>query len=446
MPKEPDVIVVGAGIAGLTAAAKLGRSGLSVLLLEARDRVGGRIWTQRSPTHDVPIEFGAEFIHGLPPEIWQPLQSANARITEVQGDSWCRDAQLCPCDFFDPVDHILKKMDDREPDESFLQFLERTVADADDSKKRKVKRHALNYVSGFNAADPALVGVHWLVKSMRAEEIIEGHRAFRSLNGYEDLIAIVKAQLDKSTVSLFTRTVVESIDWRLGHAKITTNSSSGTSIFSSARVLLTLPLGVLQASVKGTGGVRFTPSLPKTKNWALDRLEMGKVMRLVLKFRDRFWARISPMRNEKTLASMGFLFSQDDWFPTWWTGMPAESPIITGWAPFRCAEQLSGKDRNFVVNRGIETLAQLLSVSVDLVAPLLEEAYFHDWQTDPFSLGAYSYGKVQSDGAQQALAAPLENTLFFAGEATDTGGHNGTVHGAIASGRRAADEILKQLK
>jgi len=446
MPKEPDVIVVGAGIAGLTAAAKLGGSGLSVLLLEARDRVGGRIWTQRSPTHDVPIEFGAEFIHGLPPEIWQPLQSANARITEVQGDSWCRDAQLCPCDFFDPVDNILKKMDDREPDESFLQFLERTVPDADDSKKRKVKLHALNYVSGFNAADPALVGVHWLVKSMRAEEIIEGHRAFRSLNGYEDLIAIVKAQLDKSTVSLFTRTVVESIDWRLGHAKITTNSSSGTSIFSSARVLLTLPLGVLQASVKGTGGVRFTPSLPKTKNWALDRLEMGKVMRLVLKFRDRFWARISPMRNEKTLASMGFLFSQDDWFPTWWTGMPAESPIITGWAPFRCAEQLSGKDRNFVVNRGIETLAQLLSVSVDLVAPLLEEAYFHDWQTDPFSLGAYSYGKVQSDGAQQALGAPLENTLFFAGEATDTGGHNGTVHGAIASGRRAADEILKRLK
>src|SRR5579864_3466311 len=137
MPKEPDVIVVGAGIAGLTAAAKLGGSGLSVLLLEARDRVGGRIWTQRSPTHDVPIEFGAEFIHGLPPEIWQPLQSANARITEVQGDSWCRDAQLCPCDFFDPVDHILNKMDDREPDESFLQFLERTVPDADDSKKRK---------------------------------------------------------------------------------------------------------------------------------------------------------------------------------------------------------------------------------------------------------------------------------------------------------------------
>ena len=98
-----------------------------------------------------------------------------------------------------------------------------------------------------------------------------------------------------------------------------------------------------------------------------------------------------------------------------------------------------------MVKRGVETLARLLGVSIDSVAALLEEAYFHDWQTDPFSMGAYSYGKVQSDGAQEALAAPVENTLFFAGEATDTDGHNGTVHGAIASGRRAAEEILKSI-
>jgi monoamine oxidase len=75
----------------------------------------------------------------------------------------------------------------------------------------------------------------------------------------------------------------------------------------------------------------------------------------------------------------------------------------------------------------------------------LERAYFHDWQSDPFSRGAYSYGRVGADGAQQVLAAPLEKTLFFAGEATDTSGHNGTVHGAIASGHRAAREILQGL-
>jgi monoamine oxidase len=74
-----------------------------------------------------------------------------------------------------------------------------------------------------------------------------------------------------------------------------------------------------------------------------------------------------------------------------------------------------------------------------------EELYMHDWQADPFSRGAYSYAKVGADGAHAALASPVGNTLFFAGEATDTGGHNGTVHGAIASGERAAAEILTSI-
>ena len=123
--------------------------------------------------------------------------------------------------------------------------------------------------------------------------------------------------------------------------------------------------------------------------------------------------------------------------------MPKKAPIITGWAPFRSAERLSGQSESFVVERSLQTLCNLLGPSTQELRSLLEAAYFHDWQQDPFSRGAYSYGKVGADGAQQALAAPLMNTLFFAGEATDTSGHNGTVHGAIASGHRAAAEIVE---
>jgi monoamine oxidase len=139
---------------------------------------------------------------------------------------------------------------------------------------------------------------------------------------------------------------------------------------------------------------------------------------------------------------MSFLLSDDEWFPTWWTTMPDKLPIITGWAPFDCAERLSGQTRSFVIEHALQTLGSLLNVKPQKLASLLEAAYFHDWQNDPFSRGAYSYGAVGSDGAQETLASPLENTLFFAGEATDNTGHNGTVHGAIASGRRAAKEIL----
>lgn len=122
--------------------------------------------------------------------------------------------------------------------------------------------------------------------------------------------------------------------------------------------------------------------------------------------------------------------------------MPMKAPLITAWAPFRSAEKLSHCAPSLVVKRSLETLGELLAVEVSHLENGLEDSYFHDWQSDPFSRGAYSYGKVGSDGAHSALAAPLENTVFFAGEATDTSGNNGTVHGAIASGYRAAAQIL----
>jgi len=123
--------------------------------------------------------------------------------------------------------------------------------------------------------------------------------------------------------------------------------------------------------------------------------------------------------------------------------MPKKAPIITGWAPFRSAERLSGQSGPFVVERSLQTLSNLLGPSTQELQSLLKAAYFHDWQSDPFSMGAYSYGKVGADGAQHAISVPVENTLFFAGEATVPSGHNGTVHGAIASGNRAAAEILQ---
>src|SRR5579863_8611488 len=105
MSRSPRVIVVGAGAAGLAAAVELARAGVAVTILEARNRVGGRMFTQRDPTCQAPIEFGAEFIHGLPPEIWEPLQARNVKIEEVSGEPWCfQKGCLVNCDFFGQVD------------------------------------------------------------------------------------------------------------------------------------------------------------------------------------------------------------------------------------------------------------------------------------------------------------------------------------------------------
>jgi monoamine oxidase len=447
MPKLPDVIVIGAGAAGLAAATELGRAGLAVTILESRDRIGGRMFTQRDPVCQAPIEFGAEFIHGLPPEIWGRLQTRNVRIIEVTGDLWCfRNGHLCGCDFFSDVDDILKKMDGNSPDESFLSFLNRCCNAKSNPEKQEAIERALDYVTGFNAADPDRVGVHWLVQGMRAEEQIEGHRAFRCANGYQDLLDIFSDELAQAGIHTRKETVVDSVRWMPGQVEVSARGVSEPGKFEAERVLVTVPLGVLQAGAQEDGAMQFTPALPRAKLEALKRLEMGKVIRVTLRFRNRFWDTFAAPGNQReTLSGMSFLLSDDDWYPTWWTTMPEKLPIITGWAPFRCAERLSGKSHSFVVDRCLQTLSRLLNIGIKEITRLFEAAYFHDWQSDPFSRGAYSYGMVGADGAQEALASPIENTLFFAGEATDTTGHNGTVHGAIASGRRAAKEILRGL-
>jgi monoamine oxidase len=437
-----DVIVIGAGAAGLAAATELGKAGVSVLILEARERIGGRILT----LHDsagFPIEMGAEFIHGRAPELWTLLTEAKAQISEVTGEPWCSNDHLLPCTFTNDVHLILERMNDQDSDRSFFEFLKECCPDREDERQQKAKRHALNYVIGFNAADPDLVGTHWLVKGMREEEEIEGDRGFRSAHGYDDLMRILRARLEAGQVSVRTGVQANGITWSRWNVEVSGQHREGLSTYRARQVLVSVPLSILKIRAGEGGAIEFMPALPQDKLTALNKLEMGKVIRLVLQFRDRFWNSITPpAAHGQSLADMSFLFSDDEWFPTWWTTMPVQAPVITGWAPFKCADRLSGKDHSFVVNRGLKTLSRLLAVSLPSLEERLEGAYFHDWQCDPFARGAYSYGKVGADGAQEALAKPVDETLFFAGEATASPGRNGTVHGAIASGYRAAKEIL----
>jgi monoamine oxidase len=190
---------------------------------------------------------------------------------------------------------------------------------------------------------------------------------------------------------------------------------------------------VLQA-----GLVRFTPSL-LDKEKAVRGLEMGHVFKLAFAFTDRFWEPRFP-------DELGFLITPDEPFKGWWTGYPVYAPVLVAWSGGPSADALAGLSSTAQVDRALESLAKLLGEGRAFIDRQLVTWATHDWAADPFARGAYSYVLTGGMEAQANLARPVEQTLFFAGEATELAGHQATVHGALFAGQRAADEVIRSLK
>ena len=303
MSNTPDVIILGAGAAGLSAAVDLAQAGRKVTILEARGRTGGRIFTKHDSICDAPVELGAEFIHGRPPEIWKLLRKHHIRARELKGKQWrVQEGELCECDFFSKVDKILEKLDDHGPDQSFVEFLERCCPNSDnDPKLQDAKSWARSYVKGFHAADPALISVHSLVQGLRADEKIGGDRPFRMKGGYQALIEIFRRELSQADVSIELNTRAQSVRWNRTQVEVVAiDEANEVFTFTAPQVLITLPLGVLQAKAGDDGTLDFIPELPTAKLQALDQLAMGKVIRLSLRFRKRFWENLHPSRKKKS--------------------------------------------------------------------------------------------------------------------------------------------------
>jgi len=409
-----DVLVIGAGAAGLTAARDLVSANRKVLILEGRTRIGGRILTEHRPDLPIAIELGAEFVHGRPPEIFELAEVHSLDIIELQGHRWYSDhgrVGLCD-DFFEDVDNVFQEMNADGVDESFVEFLERS--NASDS----AKQWAVEFVEGFNAARRQRISVHSLVQSNRASEDLEGDRLFRIKTGYDQLIRILADGLD-----IRTSAAVQQIRWRRGD--VTVHTTAGQ--FIAPHAIVTVPLPVL-------ADLQFEPEL-SSKREAAGYLEMGEVVRITIRFREAFW--------EERTREMMMLLSHDEVMPTWWSTRPVRAPLLTGWAAGRRGRNLSALGADAVCERAIAALGRILGEHPRELMPFVSEYFVHDWQSDPFSRGAYSYIRPGGMHAPAELARPVENTLFFAGEATDTEGHGGTVHGAIQTGHRAAQEVLE---
>jgi len=253
---------------------------------------------------------------------------------------------------------------------------------------------------------------------------------------------------------------VQRIDWQRGGVHIVTACRGAAGTGTARRIvgaaaageelrarqaLIAVPLGVLQADT-----VEFSPA-PAEFLANARRMAMGDVVRVSLLFRERFWRdRRSPSIPEdvrRKLADLSFLFTPADVPPTWWTPNPEPTPMLTAWIGGPRATELrrsiaADGDALALPRRCLATLARIFELPFAELQTLLVSWHDHDWSADPYSRGAYSYVPAGASDAPVKLTAPVEDTLYFAGEHTDVTGHWGTVHAAIGTGVRAAEQLL----
>ena len=296
----------------------------------------------------------------------------------------------------------------------------------------EIKARCLALVEGYHAADPARISVRSLLKNTAADERPGANRQFRFVGGYDGLVAAIFQRIDPALCEVRLDTVVTAVSW--GRRRVVVRTSAGEEL-AAPQLIVTVPLGVLKA-----GAIAFSPRLADKED-AIGRLEMGDAERVSLWLASDAW--VGPDR----FPPGGFLMTGEPPFPVWWVSRPPPFPVVTGWAGGRNARALGPAERRRArVDAAVAALAAALDVDAGRLRQDLRGGFSHDWLADPFARGAYSYAGVGGSEAGTELAVPVDDTLFFAGEATESDGDNGTVHGAIASGRRAAKQVARPPK
>ncbi|MFJ4160833.1 flavin monoamine oxidase family protein [Microbacterium testaceum] len=426
-----DTIVVGAGISGLAAARLLAQAGHRVVVLEARDRVGGRVFTDRTEGHVT--DRGASWIHGIRDSpVAAAARAFGMPMVEFTVGGYQPDSR--PLTYFDaegrrldPAEIRLYADDIRAlnaalvdiiavaaPDATYGEVVEQALQQQgwDDERTERVREY-----NDRRAQEQYGIGMHGLGAHGLDDDTVNGDEVVFP-DGYDELARHLGAGLD-----VRFEHVVSGVRWSEGGVEIQTDRGA----FSAARAVVTVPVGVLHA-----GDVVFEPALPSGHRRALDLLRMNAFEKVVLRFAERFW--------EDGVYGIRQLGDEGEWWHSWYDlGRLHDEPALLTFAAGPAATATRHWSDDEIV---ASTLAQLRRLYGDAV-PEPTSALVTRWQDDPFSRGSYAYMLPGSVGADHDdLAEPLAGgALHLAGEAT-WGDDPATVPGAMLSGHRAAQNVL----
>ncbi|GAB3226271.1 NAD(P)/FAD-dependent oxidoreductase [Hymenobacter seoulensis] len=429
---ESDILIIGAGAAGLLAARTLARAGRRVRVLEGRNRVGGRIHTSSEGGFSKPVESGAEFLHGEVPLTRQLLREANTELHDTMGTNYeARGGQARISEsFLDDMPLLLEKLHALEHDQPLTEFLAQHLpGDQHQTLREQVRRFA----EGYDAADSDRVSAFALRDEWSAGGAEDSPRPE---GGYGLLMERLSQETQAAGGDIQLGTVVREIRWQPG--QVTVHTTDG-STYQAAHVVLTVPLGIWQAQPNQPGYLHLVPELPAHRA-AARALGFGPVLKVLLEFDAPVWEQAAA-EVAQPLPELAFLFS-DAPIPTWWSQLPDGRPVLTGWLAGPDAQQRQHASDDELLTEALESLAYVLGSTSAYLRQHLRGQRIVNWAADPLALGAYAYSTVGAAGARAALATSVADTLFIAGEGVYDGPYTGTVEAALASGADVARQLL----
>jgi monoamine oxidase len=428
-PLHPtQIVVVGAGAAGLMAARELVRAGKQVAILEARDRCGGRIYPLPAREFGYPAEGGAEFVHGAAPVTRALMREAQLSLLPRGGGTrWrARTGKLLPNEPSPPhMGRFYQALSEVKADLPIAEFLETHFADR---RYNELRRSIIRTVEGYDAADPRRVSTLAIRDEWMARD--EGPHG-RIAKGHGALIEYLLSECRSHGAALHLGAAVTAIDEVRG--RVALRSCDGTT-FEADAAILTMPPPVLAE-------IALPPAARDRAKAAAD-IGFGNVVKFLFRFRARWWADLDGRDlGGRDLADLSFLLS-DAPVPTWWTQYSDEYPVLTGWLAGPKADNVSALTEAELIELGLASLGEIFDLPADRIISKLVVARAINWGNDPFARGAYSYATPRTRVAQLRLREPNRDAIFFSGEALYAGADMGTVEAALASGKETAQTIL----
>jgi monoamine oxidase len=427
-----DVIIIGAGAAGLIAARELCRKGKTVLMLEASSRIGGRMHTVSDPAFDTEIEMGAEFVHGVLPVTLGLLHEYYISYDKVKGELWhVRHGSIDREDDFIEEDHsdlLIRRLNALEEDMSVEDFLETYFIN---DRYKDLRNSVKGFVEGYDAADIARASTFAFRDEWQGQE----SEQFRIQGGYKKLVNALVNEIEQRGAAIRLASRAMEISWQPHRVDILTQHGER---YSASKVLITVSPGILALQADQSSAIHFVPSL-ETKQEAARAIGYGGVVKIVLQFKTAFWKNHNSAKRMKELS---FLLS-DASIPTWWTQFPDPSATLTGWLGGAATKRFEGATPEEILEEAIHSLAYIFKETPASIRQQVSAWELANWNINPYTLGAYSYTTVDAEPYRKVLGEPVANTLFFAGEAIYEGPARGTVEAALVSGLKAVEQMFE---